>query len=153
MHKFYEELMRQMEQDARRTDDWLRRFLQSVMPPDKFWEPLVDVYETKDTVKVKVELAGVKPDDIHLELAADGSALIVRGCRRDEELEAGGRTMFHQMEVYLGPFERTVPLPPRMNLDRDAIQASFRDGFLVVTLPKLPAPAHPVTTSIPVSGG
>lgn len=153
MHKFYEELMRQMEQDARRTDDWVRRFLQSVTPPEKFWEPLVDVYETKDALKVRVELAGVKPEDIHLELAGDGSALIVRGLRRDEELEAGGRTMFHQMEVYLGPFERTVPLPPRLNLDRDAIQADFRDGFLVVTLPKIPVPAHPTTTRIPVKGG
>src|SRR2546428_5613258 len=152
MPNFYEELMRQMEQDARRTDEWLRRFLQSVLPPDKFWEPLVDVYETKVAVKVKVELAGVKPEDIHLELSGDGSALTVRGCRRDEELEVGGRTMFHQMEIYLGPFERTVPLPPRLNLDREAIQATFRDGFLLVTLPRLPAPARLVTTSIPVEG-
>jgi HSP20 family protein len=152
MHKFYEELMRQMEQDARRSDEWLRRFLQSVLPPDKFWEPQVDVYETKDALKVKVELAGVRSEDIHLELTGDGSALTVRGCRRDGELEASDRTMFHQMEVYLGPFERTVPLPPRLNLDRDAIQANFRDGFLLVTVPKLPVPARPITTSIPVQG-
>lgn len=152
MPNFYEELMRQMEQDARRTDEWLRRFLQSVLPPDKYWEPLADVYETRDAVRVKVELAGVRPDDIHLELAGDGSALTVRGCRRDEDLEAGDRTMFHQMEVYLGPFERTVPLPPRLNLNREAIQATFRDGFLLVSLPKLPASARPITTSIPVKG-
>ena len=37
-------------------------------------------------------------------------------------------------------------------LDRDAIQAMFRDGFLVITLPKLQAPPQPTTTSIPVSG-
>jgi HSP20 family protein len=152
MHKFYEELMRQMEQDARRSDEWLRRFLQSVLPPDKFWEPQVDIYETKDALKVKVELAGVRPEDIHLELAGDGSALTVRGCRRDEELEASDRTMFHQMEVYLGPFERSVPLPPRLSLDRESIKASFRDGFLLVTLPKLPAPVRLITTSIPVRG-
>jgi HSP20 family protein len=152
MHKLYEELMRQMEQDVRRSEEWLRRFMQSGRPPDKFWEPLVDIFETRDALKIKIELAGVKPGDIHLELAGDGTALTVRGCRRDEELEVEDRTVFHQMEVYLGPFERTVPLPQRLNLDRQKIQATFRDGFLTVTLPKVPAPARPATTSIPVTG-
>jgi HSP20 family protein len=152
MSKFYEELIRQMEQDARRADEWLRRFMQSGMPPDKFWEPLVDIYETKDSLKVKVELAGVKPEDIQLELAGDGSVLTVRGFRRDGEMEAAGRTVFHQMEVYLGPFERTVPLPPRLSLNRDEISAAFRDGFLLVSLPKVLTPPRPATTSIPVSG-
>jgi HSP20 family protein len=151
MHKFYEELIRQMEQDSRRAEEWLRRFVQSGMPADKLWEPLVDIYETRNTLKVKVELAGVRAEDIQLELAADGSALAVRGCRRDEELEAAGRTVFHQMEVYMGPFERTVMLPPRLHLDREAITASFRDGFLLVTVPKTQTPPKPVTTSIPVS--
>jgi HSP20 family protein len=152
MHKFYEELIRQMEQDSRRAEEWLRRFVQSGMPADKLWEPLVDIFETRDSLKVKVELAGVKPEDIQLELAADGGALTVRGCRRDEELEAAGRTVFHQMEVYMGPFERTLVLPPRLHLDREAITASFRDGFLLVTVPKMQTPPKPSTTSIPVSG-
>ena len=152
MHKFYEELIRQMEQDSRRAEEWLRRFVQSGMPADKLWEPLVDIYETRDSLRVKVELAGVRAEDIQLELAADGSALSVRGCRRDEELEAEGRTVFHQMEVYMGPFERTVLLPPRLNLDREGITASFRDGFLLVTVPKVQTPPKPATTNIPVSG-
>jgi HSP20 family protein len=152
MHKFYEELIRQMEQDSRRAEEWLRRFVQSGMPADKLWEPLVDIYETRDSLRVKVELAGVKAEDIQLEMASDGSALSVRGCRRDEELEVEGRTVFHQMEVYMGPFERTVMLPPRLNLDREAITASFRDGFLLVTVPKVQTPPKPTTTSIPVSG-
>lgn len=151
MHKFYEELIRQMEQDSQRAEDWLRRFVQSGMPADKLWEPLVDIYETRDALKVKVELAGVRAEDIQLELSADGGALSVRGCRRDEELEAAGRTVFHQMEVYMGPFERTVVLPPRLGLDRDGISASFREGFLLVTVPKVQTPPKPATTSIPVS--
>jgi HSP20 family protein len=152
MHKFYEELLRQMEQDARRADEWLRRFVQSGLPPDKLWEPLVDIYETVDSLKIKVELAGVRSEDIHLELSGDGTALTVRGCRRDEEMEAEGRTVFHQMEVYMGPFERTVPIPPRLSLDRETITATFRDGFLTVTLPKVQTPPPPATTSIPVTG-
>jgi HSP20 family protein len=60
--------------------------------------------------------------------------------------------MFHQMEVYLGPFERTVPLPSHLHLDRDTIQAVFRDGFLNITLPKLQTPPRSETTSIPVRG-
>ena len=79
MHKIYEELIRQMEQDSRRAEEWQRLIVQSGMPADKLWEPLVDIYETRDALKVKVELAGVRPEDIQLELAADGGALTVRG--------------------------------------------------------------------------
>jgi HSP20 family protein len=146
MHKFYEELMRQMEQDSR---DWLHRFVQSAMPPEQFWEPLVDIYETRDALKVKVELAGVRAEEVHLELSGDGTTLTLRGVRRDGDLEAVGRTVFHQMEVYMGPFKRTVALPSNLNLDRDAITAAYSDGFLLVTLPKVQSPRP--TTSIPVT--
>src|SRR5688500_6185235 len=79
MNRFYEDLIRQMEQEFERSDEILRRFLHSVTSPERFWEPEADVYETREAVKVKVELAGVRPEAIQVELSEDGRALHIRG--------------------------------------------------------------------------
>jgi HSP20 family protein len=151
MNRFYEDLIRQMEQEFERSDEILRRFLHSVTAPERFWEPQADVYETRDAVKVKIELAGVRPDAIHVELTDDGRALHIRGVREDERQEAADRILFHQMEIYLGPFERILALPPAAEVDRDQVDATFKDGFLLITLPKR-VRSVPQSTRIPVSG-
>ncbi|MFN3651257.1 MAG: Hsp20/alpha crystallin family protein [Armatimonadota bacterium] len=151
MNRFYEDLIRQMEQEFERSDEMLRRFLHSVTSPERFWEPRADVYETREAVKVKVELAGVRADSIHVELSGDGRTLAIRGVREDERTEAVDRILFHQMEIYLGPFERVLPLPPGANVERDQVNAAYRDGFLLITLPKRVDPG-PTTTNIPVRG-
>jgi HSP20 family protein len=150
MSTFFDDMMRQMEQDLRRSDDALRCFLQSAAGPSRFWEPLVDIDETREAIRVKVELAGVRTEDIHVEISGDGRILTVRGVRRDIQEDTGDRTAFHQMEVYFGPFERNISLPARPEVDRDNVQASYRDGFLIVLLPKV-AVARPRTTSVPVT--
>ena|SRR3712207_5761725 len=151
MNRFYEDLMRQMEQEFERSDDLLRRFLHSFTSPDRFWEPRADVYETREAVKVKVELEGVRPENIHVELSGDGRALLIRGVREDERTEAVDRILFHQMEIYLGPFERVLALPPGAEVDRDQVTATYRDGFLLITLLKQTKP-RPQITQIPVEG-
>ena len=151
MNRFYEDLIRQMEQEFERSDEVLRRFLHSFTSPERFWEPQADVYETREAVKVKVELAGVRPDSIQVELSGDGRALTIRGVREDERKEAVDRILFHQMEIYLGPFERVLPLPQGAEVDRDNVQAAYREGFLIITLPKRVKPG-PQITQIPVSG-
>src|SRR5205823_8967358 len=108
MRKFYEEMMRQMEQDMRRSEEVLRRFMQSAAPPDKFWEPLVDIDETDTSIRVRVELAGVRPEELHVEVSTDARILTVRGVRRDSFGDAHDRTTFHQMEIYFGAFERNI---------------------------------------------
>jgi HSP20 family protein len=152
MNRFYEDLIRQMEQEFERDNEMLRRFLHSVTSPERFWEPNADVYETREAVKVKVELSGVRSESLHLELTEDGRALHIRGIREDERTEAADRILFHQMEIYLGPFERILPLPPGAEIDREGVQASFKEGFLMITLPKRVKTA-PQSTRIRVEGG
>lgn len=147
MNRFYEDLMRQMEQECEQSEEILRRYFHSMSAPQHFWEPQADVYETREAVKVKFELAGVRADTIHVELSGDSRALIVRGVREDERNEAVDRILFHQMEIYLGPFERVVALPPNAEIDRDLVEATYRDGFLLITLPKRSGPR---VTQIPV---
>jgi HSP20 family protein len=151
MSTFFDDMMRQMDEERRRSEDVVRRFFRSAAPPDKFWEPLVDIDETAEAVRVKVELAGVRSDEISVELSGDARTLTVRGIRRDNAGEGGERTTFHQMEIYFGPFERTIALPPRPEVDRENVQATYRDGFLIVCLPKVASP-RPKTTQVPING-
>jgi HSP20 family molecular chaperone IbpA len=144
-----EDLLRQMDPELERFEEILRRFLHPVTSPERFWEPQADVYETREAVKVKVELAGVRPDSIQVELGGDGRTLVIRGVRQDERQEAVDRILFHQMEIYLGPFERVLVLPPNAEVNREEVRAGYRDGFLIITLPKLTCGA-PQITQIPV---
>jgi len=150
MNRFPEELIRQMEQEFDRSEDLLRRFFHSITAPERYWEPHADVYETREAVRVKVELAGVRGECIQVELAGDGKSLVIRGLREDERSEAMDRILFHQMEIYLGPFERVLTLPPGVHVDRERITATYRDGFLLVTLPKRSRPAR--KTQVRVEG-
>lgn len=132
----YEVLIRQMEHDLRRSDELFRRLLQWSTSGGRFWEPSADIYETRDAVKIKVELAGANPRSIQVEMGADGRTLTVSGVRCDEDGDVSDRTVFHQMEVYMGPFQRTLPLPPQVEVDSESVQATYQDGFLLITLPK-----------------
>jgi HSP20 family protein len=98
------------------------------------WRPLVDIYETADEIRVLVELPGVKREDVQLIL--DRNTLIIRGTRRDTfrtDCQA-----CHQMEILFGEFERAVDIPVPVN--PDGAKAIYRDGFLMVNLPKAEKP-------------
>jgi HSP20 family protein len=151
MNRFYEDLVRQMEQEFDRSDEVLRRFLHAFSYPERFWEPQADVYETREAVKVKAELPGVKPESIQVEFSEDGRCLSIRGMREEDRSEALDRILFHQMEIYVGPFERVLALPSGAELDRESVSAAYRDGFLIVTLPKKTR-VNPQVTHIPVKG-
>jgi HSP20 family protein len=151
MNRFYEDLIRQMEQEFERSDEILRRFLHSCTAPERFWEPQADIFETRSALKIKLELAGVRPESIQVELASDDRAVTVRGVREEAIEDASERVLFHQMEIYVGPFERVLALPAGAELERDAVTATFREGFLIITLPKR-SRREPARQQIPVRG-
>ena len=94
------------------------------------WFPAVDVYEDKDTLQVKAELAGLKKEDIEISLQ-DGY-LVLSGERKQEEKQASGEV--YRSERWVGRFHRTISLPCRVEADK--IAATYNDGILTVTLPK-----------------
>lgn len=137
MRRQYDELLRLMEQDLQRAQEMWGRITTVPGASSRFWQPRVDVYETPNALIIKAELAGVRLDDLEVELVDRGRALLIRGQRGDPAEQRGERTVFHQMEIYLGPFERVVPLPANIVVDRQGIEAAYDDGFLLVRLPKL----------------
>src|SRR5262245_56719300 len=102
---------------------------------DAPWRPNMDVYRTKGGWLVKFELAGVRAEDIDLQVLA--GRMLVRGVRRDSVLEApqksGAPTLVHyRMELSYSRFERSVELP--CDLKRADITTEYRDGLLLVRI-------------------
>ncbi|MFP6621902.1 MAG: Hsp20/alpha crystallin family protein [Myxococcota bacterium] len=90
----------------------------------------MDIFETDDAVIVRLEMAGVRGDDLRVNVDAD--VLHIRGTRKTPD--ASGLRRLHQMEIAFGPFETHVPL--RLPFDRDGVSAHLEDGLLEVRLPK-----------------
>jgi HSP20 family protein len=90
------------------------------------WQPSADLYRTRDGWLVKLDLAGVRPEDV--QLSASGDRLIVRGVRRDWCLEEG--CCHYQMEISYSRFERSLTLP--VSLEHARISAEHRYGMLLI---------------------
>src|SRR5579872_5985010 len=145
------DMLRQMEQEMQRiADETLRGFFADVPAHNRFWQPRVDVHETSEGIVVKVEVSGVKPERLSVMLSSDDRVLTVSGERYEEDSERTDRIRCYQLEINLGPFERQIMLPPDVRVDREAISASCREGFLVVTLPKRRGKSSE-TRSIPIT--
>jgi HSP20 family protein len=92
------------------------------------WRPPTDMYETEDHVIVKMEIAGMRDED--LEVALQDNQLSISGSRSD----SAERKAYHQMEIPFGKFSVSIDLPVRVNTE-DAT-AEYKDGFLTIQLPK-----------------
>ncbi len=118
------------------TDDILMQIFRMSGSAGEVWSPRVDVYETTDTIVVKVGVAGLEANNIELSLSGDSRSLTIRGLRSEQDEDKGKRVKYHQLEVYYGPFERTVAIPEEVNIDRENLSAVYKDGFLKIILPK-----------------
>jgi HSP20 family protein len=94
------------------------------------WNPALDVYEDKDHLFVKIELPGMKREDINVSLH-DGS-LSISGERKNQSRSKDGEV--YRSERFFGRFQRTVTLPAPVSGDK--VTAQYKDGILTVTLPK-----------------
>jgi HSP20 family molecular chaperone IbpA len=100
------------------------------------WRPPTDVFETEQSIRVQVEVAGMENSDFAVVL--DGGMLKISGVRKDHS----ERRIYHQMEIHTGEFLSEVDLPSKV--DPDFIRAHYHDGFLAVELRKLLAPEESV---------
>jgi len=94
------------------------------------WTPALDVFEDKDNLYVKVEVPGMKKEDIDISLH-DGS-LSISGERKTEQKHEDSEV--YRSERFFGRFQRTVTLPTPVASDK--VKAQYKDGILTVTLPK-----------------
>jgi HSP20 family protein len=99
-----------------------------VRPSGRLWNPAADVYRSPDGWLVKVDLAGVRPNDLQIELFS--SSLEIRGCRRDTVVRDG--FTYQQMEITYSQFQKTIQFP--CTIEEASLEQDYRDGFLIVRL-------------------
>ena len=92
------------------------------------WSPPTDVYETEENYVIKVEIAGMRDEDF--DVAFENNILMITGYRTD----LNERRAYHQMEIRFGRFEIAVEIP--VTVDMDKATAEYKDGFLMILLPK-----------------
>lgn len=92
--------------------------------------PEANVVESDDAMEVAVELPGMKPEEVKVEMK--GEKLWITG-EKKEEKEEKGKT-FHRVERRSGAFRRVFSLP--VEVMNEKIEAKFTDGVLRVHLPK-----------------
>ena len=113
--------------------DALRQSHQSILQRSATWRPLADIRESAEMLTVKIELAGMKEEEIDVTLYED--ALLVSG-ERHEEPEGNENVYYHEAQIRYGPFRIEVLL--LLPIDREGVKARYENGFLWVDLPKLP---------------
>ena len=94
------------------------------------WTPALDMYEDNDNLYVRLELPGMRKEDIDLSLH-DGS-LSISGERKSEDEHKDAEV--YRAERFFGRFQRTVTLPSPVAVD--IVKAQYKDGILSITLPK-----------------
>ena len=110
------------------------------------WVPNTDVYATDTGLVIKVELAGMKSEN--LEITVEGHRLRISGSRPD--VCRAHKCNFLVMEISYGPFESALDLPSGYDLSQ--AKAIYVNGFLRIDVPV----AHQLqtkSTKVPIAEG
>jgi len=118
-----------LEDFYKEVDSLVQNFLEPNDRANKF-TPYANLAETESSYELSLDLPGVKPEEVNVEMN-DGQ-LTVSGERRFEQEESG--KTFHRIERSYGHFRRVVSIPAPV--DESQIKATYQNGVLTVTLPK-----------------
>jgi HSP20 family protein len=110
------------------------------------WIPNTDVYATDTGLVIKVELAGMKSEN--LEIIVEGHRLRISGSRPD--VCRAHKCNFLVMEISYGPFESVLELP--QDYDLSQAKAIYVNGFLRIDVP-VAHQLHTQSTKVPIAEG
>ena len=110
------------------------------------WVPNTDVYETDSGLVIKVELPGMKSEN--LEIVIEENRLRISGNRPD--CCRAPKCSFLIMEISYGPFESVLDLPSGYDLGQ--AKAIYVNGFLRIDVPAAQQPQSK-TTKVPIADG
>ena len=105
-------------------DSYLPGFAQS--RSDTPWRPAADVLKTHSGWLIKLELAGVDPEEV--DVTSSGNLVEVRGRRRDGEVSADCHV--HSMEISYNRFQRSIRLPT--DLSNAELRVESRHGMVLI---------------------
>lgn len=133
--------------DLEHMERQMDRMLHLLFPSERrarprVWHPPTDVYETEDAIIVKIEIAGMNPDDIHITFV--DRILTISGTRQDMDVKSS----YHRLEIHYGEFLSQVYLGGTYHAD--CIEAKYTNGLLYVTIPKA-RQEHRIPVRVPSS--
>ena len=132
-------------------DDLLEKFGLERGAFRKEWEsfttlrPALESYVEGDKFVVRMELPGIKPQEIDIKVT--GGVLIVKGAR--EQKDEARKSNFYRREIRYGSFERSMSLPE--GIKAEDLKATYRDGILELTA-AMPKAAAPKEVKVEVEG-
>ncbi len=94
------------------------------------WRPPTDVYETMDNFMIKMDISGI--DTSTVKMCLRENVLVISGKRDFNTTHSN--THFYQVEIRYGNFEREISIPKP--IIEDKIGAKYKDGLLIIHLPK-----------------
>ncbi len=97
--------------------------------------PVINVGSTPESIEVLALAPGIDPNA--LQITVDKGVLVIAGDRKSAFPEAGENTSVYAQERFDGSFRRVVSLPD--DVDPSKVDASYRDGMLLVRLGRLEA--------------
>lgn len=124
-----------LDQFSREMDRLFERFFRDPWSLSSFaegsgWSPSVDVSESPEEVTVRAEVAGVEPQNLDIHIA--GEFLVIAGEKKQTEEKT--EENFHHSESFFGSFERRIPLPASIDVER--VSADHAHGVVTIHLPK-----------------
>lgn len=102
---------------------------------NSIWRPAIEVKQNKENYKVKIQLPGVKKDDIEVEMDNDFMTITAEIQEEKEERdEAEKNARYHTSEFRYGKYQRTISFDQPIKSE-DAT-AEYKNGVLKITIPK-----------------
>jgi HSP20 family protein len=109
------------------------------------WAPAIELQETDKEIILKAQVPGVAADDLDIQVTQDVVSIAGNYQKEEHNDEKG----FYRSEFRYGEFQRVIPLPA--TIQNDQVQSEFKDGILVLRLPKVTDTARRVVkVNIPV---
>ena len=97
----------------------------------RIWKPQMDIFETQNQIVIQAEIAGVRKQDIVIDVSNKG--VKISGNRKTTRLDPAAT--YRLAEIQFGQFERVLYLPCMIDVEK--VSAVFDNGFLQLTLGKL----------------
>lgn len=96
----------------------------------RVWKPQMDIFETCDQIIIQAEMAGVRREDMVIEVSS--KAVKISGTRKCSQPDPAAT--YRLAEIQFGQFERVLYLPSIIDVEK--VSASFSGGFLELKLGK-----------------
>jgi HSP20 family protein len=124
----WHEMRRMQDEMEKLNNEFSPRYAQSTRS-----YPAVNIWADEESAIITAEIPGVSKDELDIDVTGD--TLTVSGARKSEDLPEG--TKYHRQERSYGEFSRSIRLP--YTVDVNKVKASFKNGILEVTLPRVEA--------------